>query len=96
MISDYMHNTAKDLGIHPEEARDLLLQGRIGGSGSWAPPFARGGRVNGDDLYQSFMFNDGKDFREGGEVYNDMLRYKTMYADARGGEVGSGHFGSLV
>jgi hypothetical protein len=87
MISDYMHNTAQDLGIHPEEARDLLLQGRIGGAGSWKPPFARGGRIDDDLLaYQSQYF------ARGGEVSypdkradDDMLAYVSQYF-SRGGQ----------
>jgi hypothetical protein len=64
MISDYMKDTADKLGIHPEEARDLLLQGRIGGAGSWQPPFAKGGRVDGDlDLHRVSQF-----YARGGNV----------------------------
>jgi hypothetical protein len=60
MMSDYMHDTATKLGVHPEEARDLLLRGEIGGAGSWQPPFAKGGRVDDDfNLYQRQMYARG-------------------------------------
>lgn len=60
MMSDYMHDTATKLGVHPEEARDLLLRGEIGGPGSWQPPFAKGGRIDDDfNLYQSQFYKRG-------------------------------------
>lgn len=60
MISDYMNDTATKLGVHPEEARDMLLQGQIGGAASHAAPFERGGRVADDLLaYQSQFFKKG-------------------------------------
>lgn len=75
MISDYMDEVAKARGIAPEDARDQLLTGEIGGKARGGPVddfdnqyqsqfYAAGGSVDDDDLlYHPFMFDRGGFFR---------------------------------
>lgn len=89
MIADYMDEVARLRRIAPEDARDQLLSGRIGGAwdhGTGAP-FAEGGSVD-DDM----ALWGSQNYAEGGSVDDDMQIYASMmYGD--GGPV-SGYFRS--
>jgi hypothetical protein len=101
MISNHMADVAEKRGIHPEEARDLLLSGEIGGSsgGTRMPP--RGATMSVPDM--SGIHDAPYDFSQipepnarGGSVDDSMLGWKSMFFDSHGGEIGHGHFGSEI
>jgi hypothetical protein len=101
MIANHMADVAERRGIHPEEARDLLLSGEIGGSsgGTRMPP--RGATMSVPDM--SGIKDAPYDFSQipepnarGGKIDDDMLGWKSMFFDAHGGEIGHGYFGSKI
>ena len=101
MIANHMADVAERRGIHPEEARDLLLSGEIGGSsgGTRMPP--RGAAMSVPDM--SGIHDAPYDFNHipepnarGGRVDDDMLGWKSMFFDSHGGEIGHGYFGSKI
>lgn len=72
LISNYMDEVAHHRGIHPEQARDQLLSGEIGG-------YAEGGPVDDDLEAYNSMFYD-----RGGPVGDDMLSYLVQNYDHGG------------